>query len=189
MNKARVIIIHGWEGSPQRNWFPWLAKELEKSGCEVLAPLMPDADHPRLQEWQECLKKTVGETDERTYFVGHSLGVIAILRYLETLEEGKTVGGVISVAGFSELIGYDELNSFFKIPLEYGKVKRSAKRFVAIASDNDPHVPKKCGEILRDRLGAELIIIKNGGHLNTEAGCFELPVVLEKINEFILMRE
>ena len=186
MDKERIVVIHGWESSPQRNWFPWLKAELEKSGCEVLAPLMPNADHPRLPEWLEFLEKTIGRADEHTYFVGHSLGVIAILRYLETLEEGKTVGGVISVAGFSELIGYDELSSFFKIPLEYGKVKRSAKRFVAIASDNDPHVPKKCGEILRDRLGAELIIIKNGGHLNTEAGCFELPVVLEKIKEFML---
>lgn len=189
MNKTRIIIIHGWEGSPQRNWFPWLKAELKKAGYEVLAPLMPDADHPKFLKWLEFLKKTAGKVDENTYFVGHSLGVITILRFLESLKEGKITGGVVSVAGFSELLGYEELASFFTTPLDYEKVKRSAKRFVAIASDNDPYVPQKFGEILRDKLGAELIIIKGGRHLNTDAGCFELPAALEKINSFIKMND
>jgi predicted alpha/beta hydrolase family esterase len=189
MNKARVIIIHGWEGSPQRNWFPWLKTELEKASCEVLAPLMPNADHPKLSEWLEFLKQTIGEADERTYFVGHSLGVMAILRYLEAQDDGKTVGGAVLVAGFSEAIGYGELKSFFEVPLDYEKVKQAAKRFSAINSDNDPYVSLKSGEILRDRLGAELTIIKNGGHLNTDAGCFELPAVLEKLNGFMVKQE
>lgn len=185
MNKARIVLIHGWEGSPQRNWFPWLKAKLQNSGFEVLAPFMPDADHPKLPEWLAFLKETVGGVDEHTYFVGHSLGVITILRYLESLGDGKIAGGVVSVAGFSELIGYVELASFFAAPLDYEKVKRSAKRFKAIASDNDPHVPQKCGEILRDKLGAELTIIKGGKHLNTEAGFFKLPVALEKLNDLI----
>lgn len=189
MNKARIILIHGWEGSPQRNWFPWLKIELEKSGYAVLDPLMPNADHPRLPEWRKFLEKAVGQTDEHTFFVGHSLGAMAILRYLEALEEGKKAGGAVLVAGFSEPIGYAELASFFETPLDYEKVKRAAVRFAAVNSDNDPYVPQKFGEILRDRLGADLTIVENGGHLNTEAKCFELPVVLEKINNFAEGRE
>jgi uncharacterized protein len=189
MDKNRVILVHGWEGSPQRNWFPWLRAELEKSGYDVLSPLMPNADHPKLSEWLEFLKKTVGQTDEHIFFVGHSLGAMAILRYLETLDKGKRVGGAVLVAGFSELIKYNELASFFETPLDYEKVKQAAARFAAVNSDNDPYVPQKFGEILRDRLGAELTIIENGGHLNTEAKCFELPVVLEKINNFAKGRE
>jgi hypothetical protein len=189
MDKNRVILIHGWEGSPQRNWFPWLKLELEKSGYEVLAPLMPNADHPRLPEWQEFLKKTVGQTDEHTFFVGHSLGVMAILRYLEALGKGKRVGGAVLVAGFSESIEHSELASFFETTLDYEKVKQAAVRFAAVNSGNDPYVPRKFGEILRDKLGADLTIIENGGHLNTEAECFELPAVLEKINNFAKGRE
>jgi predicted alpha/beta hydrolase family esterase len=32
----RVIIIHGWEASPESNWFPWLKNELEKKGIRFL---------------------------------------------------------------------------------------------------------------------------------------------------------
>lgn len=46
--KKRVFIIHGWSGSPEENWFPWLKKELENSGFEVHVPQIPDADNPEL---------------------------------------------------------------------------------------------------------------------------------------------
>ncbi|MBU4141279.1 hypothetical protein KKE99_00155, partial [Patescibacteria group bacterium] len=35
MNQKRIFIIHGWEGAPESNWFPWLKKQLEKQG-EIL---------------------------------------------------------------------------------------------------------------------------------------------------------
>src|SRR5205823_3645371 len=28
-NKKRIIIVHGWSGSPDANWLPWLASELK----------------------------------------------------------------------------------------------------------------------------------------------------------------
>lgn len=31
----RIFIIHGWDGSPQNRWFPWLEKELKKKGFTV----------------------------------------------------------------------------------------------------------------------------------------------------------
>ena len=179
--KKRVIIIHGWEGSPERNWIPWLKAELEKAGCEALAPFMPDTNHPKLGEWLSYLKEIAGRPDQNLYLVGHSLGVITILRYIESLGDGEKIGGAVLVAGFPEPIGYEELNSFFASSLRYEEVRKKAGVFVAINSDDEPYVPLKNAEILRDKLGAELIVIKGGKHLNTESGCFELPVALEKL--------
>ena len=34
----RVVIVHGWGGSPEDNWIPWLRKEMEKGGFEVIVP-------------------------------------------------------------------------------------------------------------------------------------------------------
>lgn len=48
------------------------------------------------------IKDVVGEPDLNTYFAGHSLGLIAILRYLEILPETQKVGGCVFVAGFGE---------------------------------------------------------------------------------------
>jgi predicted alpha/beta hydrolase family esterase len=42
-------------------------------------------------------------------------------------------------------------------------------------------VPLKKGEILRDKLGADLIVVPKGSHLNEGAGFTELPIVLENL--------
>lgn len=181
MSKERVFIIHGWEGTPDSNWFPWLRKELEKQGFEVIVPAMPDTDHPIFSEWLADMQKIICHPDKNTYLVGHSLGAIAILRYLESLPTGQKIGGVVLAAGFSESLGIKETESFFVEPLNYERIKNSAEKFIAINSDNDPYVPIKKGEILRDKLGAELIVVPKGSHLNEGAGYTELPIVLENL--------
>lgn len=179
--KKRVFIIHGWEGAPDSNWFPWLKKELGKYGFEVSVPQMPNADFPKKAGWLAHLQKIVGEPDENTFFVGHSLGVTAILRYLESLSKGEKISGAILVAGVAKSIGIRELESFFTKPFDYERIKRTAKHIIVVNSDNDPYVPLSHGETLRDELGAKLIIIPNGQHLNAGNGYFEFPLVLEEI--------
>lgn len=181
MNQKRVFIIHGWEGTPESNWFPWLKKQLEAQGFEVMVPAMPNTDNPIFFEWLAYLQKIVGKADKNTYLVGHSLGVIAILKFLESLPPEQKIGGAALVAGFPESIGIDEIKSFFVAPLDYEKIKNSAEKFIAINSDNDPYVPLKNGEILRDKLGAELIVVLKGSHFHEGAGFTELPIVLENI--------
>ncbi len=46
----RVIIVHGWEASPEGGWRPWLRKELEDRGFEVHVPAMPDTNNPKIKE-------------------------------------------------------------------------------------------------------------------------------------------
>ena len=178
----KVIIVHGWEASPEANWFPWLKNELEMRNFIVEVPAMPNTINPTLEVWLGHLKKIAGEPSENTFFVGHSLGVITILRYLESLE-GKKVGGVVLVSGFPEPIIYEELNSFFTKPLDYQRVKKATDKIVAIHSDNDPHVPLKNGEILKEKIGAKLVIIPNAGHLNSGDGFGKLPIALEAVLE------
>lgn len=156
----RVFIIHGWEGYPEEGWFPWLKNTLEKEGFRVYVPKMPNSQNPQLSEWLSHLQKIVINPDPSTYFVGHSLGCITILRYLENLPQNIKIGGAVLVAGFPEPIGYEELNSFFPAPLNYKKIKSHTSKFIAIHSDNDPYVTLQNGEILKEKLGAKLIIEK-----------------------------
>ena len=181
----RVFIVHGWEGSPSINWFPWLTSELERREIEVVVPQMPDTMNPTQAAWVEHLASLVGITTEETYFVGHSLGGITILRYIESLNEGTKVGGILLTASFPESIGYKELESFFQTPLDYEKISRITNRIISIQSDNDPFVPTIMGELLRDNLSAKLIIIKDGGHFNTSSGYLEFPEVLSEIESMI----
>lgn len=71
MNK-RAFVVHGWDGCPKEERFPWLTKELEAEGFNVFVPQLPDAGSPRIQKWVPELAEIVGAPDRNTYFVGHS---------------------------------------------------------------------------------------------------------------------
>ena len=179
----RAIIVHGWEGYPEEAWFPWLKAELEKVGMEAEVPQMPDTNNPHMDKWLPYLEKAVGEPDEHLVLIGHSLANITILRYLETLEEGKKVGKVVMVAGFTDALGYKEIESFFQKPIEWDKIRHHCSKFVAINSDNDPYVPLKHADVFNEKLGAKTIIENNKGHMSGSANIKELPSVLEAVTE------
>lgn len=175
----RVFIIHGWEGSPKTGWKPWLKTKLEKLGFKVFAPQMPNASHPKMKEWINHLTKIVGLPDKDCYFIGHSLGCITILRYLESLKECQ-IGGAVLVAGFTSNLGYEELESFFTKPVDWASMKAHCKKFVAIHSDNDPYVSLHYGDFFKENLEAEVIVQHNMKHFS-EGGVNELPITLESI--------
>jgi uncharacterized protein len=175
----RAFLIHGWEGNPLSNFLPWLKFNLEEKGFMVSSPAMPDTMNPKMDAWVSKLSYAVGRPDGDCYFVGHSLGCITILRYLESLKQGEKVGGAVLVAGFSDNISYAELNSFFQKPLDWERIASNCRKFICINSDNDPYVPLNHGKIFKEKLGAELIVKREMGHLNVEELQDALDAVLK----------
>lgn len=184
-DQKRVIIIHGWKATPGMHWFPWLKSELEKRQFAVAVPQMPEPGNPLLKNWVNKLSNVVGTSDQNTYLVGHSLGVIAILKYLETLPEEQTIGGAVLVAGFSEPFPNmpRELNNFFTGKIDYDKIRSSAKIFAVINSDNDPIVPLYFGNLLSDKLDAAFIIMPGAGHIRRDEGFIQFPEALRSVVE------
>lgn len=181
----KVVIVHCWDGYPEYCWYPKVKADLEQKGFEVVAPAFPETEAPNLEKWLPVLREAVGEVDEEVFLVGHSVGCITILRYLESLPEGQKVGGAVLVAGFTDNLGFEELKNFFITDIDFEKIKDSAVGFVAIHSDNDPYVPLKHGDILKDKLGAELIVKHNfkhfSGPVDNEESCTDLPDVVEAV--------
>jgi predicted alpha/beta hydrolase family esterase len=179
----KLYVIHGYGSGPNQNWFPWLKSEVERMGVEVNVLTMPDTNSPICLEWVGHLESVATNPNEDTYFVGHSLGCITILRYLNNLSENAKVGGVVLVAGFASPIHFTELNSFFEKPLDREKIKKITKKIIAINSDNDPHVPYWQAEELANNFDAELVIVPGGKHLNKSAGFGEFLLLLNKLKE------
>lgn len=181
----RAVLIHGWGGYPEDGWRPWLKEELEKKDFEVLLPEMPDTALPTMENWVSFLAQVVSRPDENCYFVGHSLGCITILRYLETLKKDQKVGGAVFVAGFGHDLEYEgykgELSSFFRTPVNWEKAKKHCNKFIAIHSDDDPWVPLKHNTLFRDKLGAKSIIEHNMKHFSGDDGITKLPIALDSI--------
>jgi predicted alpha/beta hydrolase family esterase len=177
----RVFIVHGWEADPNCNWFPWLKDELDKNGLVAQVPAMPNTNHPQALAWVDYLQELIGAPNEDIILVGHSLGAITILKYLNGLLEAEKIGGVILVAGSTQNPGFLELDGFFVEPLDFEKIKKTCDNFVVIHSDNDPVVPVEMGKAMSDNLQAEFILMPGLGHLNAGNGLFQLPIALEKI--------
>lgn len=185
----RVFIVHGWDGHPKENWFPWLKKELEAKGFDVFVPQLPDPENPRIYNWVPKLAESVGNPDEQTYFVGHSLGCQTIARYLESLPKNKKVGGAVFVAGFfKKLTGLEDEpgvretdKHWLETPINLEKVKSHLPKSIAIFSDNDPYVPLDNQDDFRNKLGSKIIIEHQMGHFNESAGITQLPIALESV--------
>jgi predicted alpha/beta hydrolase family esterase len=157
-----------------------LADEAQKIGYQVTAPAFPSPNLPQCAEWLESLKKAVGTPTENDYFIGHSLGPIAIMQYLRTLGKSQKIGGAIFVAGFATSLGIKETESFFTSPVDLSVLKSKTKKgYVALYSDNDPYVPVAKAEELRDNLGAKIVLVKGAGHFNTVSGYTKLEKGLE----------
>jgi uncharacterized protein len=182
--KKRVFIVHGFQGDPLSGWKSWLKKELEDEGFKVTSLSMPNPDHPKMSEWVEFLDQAIKSPDENTYLVGHSLGCITILRYLEKLPASIRLGGVVLLAGFAQKLGkedFTKLDHFVEDPLDWDKIKSHSLNFLAIHSDNDPHVPLENGHLFEKELGAKLIIEPGKGHFSSSEGTTQIPILLEEL--------
>lgn len=180
----RAVIVHCWGGSSDYAWYSWAKTELEKLGYQVVVPDMPDPDPPKLATWLPYLQEVIGEADDELVLIGHSIGTVTIMRYLESLD--GLVGKVIFVAGFTDQLGFQELENFFETTLDFANIKNKSKEgFVVIQSDNDPFVSEQYGERLKEELGAKLVIKHNANHMSGavdgEDTCAELPETIENI--------
>jgi uncharacterized protein len=188
MNK-RVFVAHGWGGSPDGIWLPWLATELEKNGFEVHIPQLPDPEVPRINTWVHKLAQTVQEVNDNTYFVGHSLGCMTIARFLESLPDKQKVGGAVFVAGFFKRLtnledepGVPETaKHWLDTPLDLKKVKSHLPKSIAIFSDNDPFVPLDNQDDFESILGSKIIILHKKEHFGVASGITQFPTVLSSI--------
>lgn len=181
----RVFVVHRWNAKPESDWYPWTKGELEKRGYFVNILKMPDTNKPQQKKWVPYLTKAIEEPNKNTFLIGHSAGVITILRYLETLKKGESVGGCVLVAGFTDDLGYKELKNFFPRAINWTKIRQRCKRFVAIHSDNDPYVKMYHGEAFRKHLGAKLVVERRKGHLTDNSKIKKLVSVVKSIEDMI----
>jgi len=182
---ANILIIHGAYGNPNENWFPWLKTELEKLGHKIFVPEFPTPKNQSLKNWMNVFKDYEAYLDENSIVVGHSLGPSFLLSILEKLD--KPVKSAFFVSGFINFLNnpnFDTMNkSFIDKNFNWQKIKQNCNKFYIIHSDNDPYVPLNQSKQLATNLDTEVLIIKNGGHFNTDAGYTKFDFILDKITK------
>lgn len=184
----KVFMIHGFNGEPNGGWRPWLMGELAKKNIYACALPMPSPEAPIKEEWIKTINDAIKQPNEEIFLVGHSLGVPAILRYLETLPNDKKIGGVILVSGpFFQIRkdGYEYVNEFLKDTFNFEKIKKVCDSFIVIHGSDDPIVSLENPNEISKNLNCELIFIPGEKHLNGSAGFYEVPQIFNALEKII----
>ncbi|ABE49149.1 RBBP9/YdeN family alpha/beta hydrolase [Methylobacillus flagellatus] len=180
MQAGTVYIIHGYQASPESHWFPWIKQALESQGFRVLVPALPASDRPEMEGWLDCLHAHVVQPDQHTYFVGHSLGCITLLRFLEQHEQ--PVGGMALVSGFAEPLSFlPALDAFTAAPLDVEKLISLVPRRLVLAAQDDYIVPYPYSLRLAEKLDAAWELFERGGHFMAQDGFTEFPALYDMI--------
>lgn len=192
-----IFIIHGSYGSPQKNWFPWLKKELSKLGHRVFVPQFPippvekqDSFYGghKLSEWIETLDDYNKYINSDTIFVAHSRGCVFTYHYLARIK--FSISATFLIAPWINFIWYPKNNkkidSFHKVPFDWKKIKQGSRYFEVHQSTNDD-TPVSEGKKIAKNLKAKLIVVKNAGHFNvgTDKKFVKFPLILKNIQDFI----
>ncbi len=165
-------ILHGLGAHARENWFPWLKDKLEKRGEKVIIPNLPNTHGPTLKEWLSAFKKEVAKHGEGI-IIGHSLGGVLAIRYLEG---GGKPHKIILVATPFEGLGYvSEIDGFFTPEIKLTDQQKSRTQFTMFYSDNDPYMPSDHIKKWNKLLEADSIIIEGREHFND----LDFPEILD----------
>jgi hypothetical protein len=166
VNIKNVIILHCWGGEPEKFWYSYVKKELEKKGYNTWLPLLPDTNNPKLKEQLPFILDN-GEFNENTVVIGHSSGCPLILSVLENID--VKIKQAILVAGFCEKLG-DDGPDMLQEKYNWEKIKQNVQDIIFINSDNDPwKCDDKQGRKMFDKLGGKQIIVHGEGHMGSDS--------------------
>lgn len=179
---ANIFIIHGAEGNPEENWFPWLKKELESLGHQVFVPQFPTPNGQTLGNWLEIFDNYEQDLNEDSIVIGHNLGVPFLLNVIESLQH--PISATFLVAGFTGSVDNkfnDSMKTFAQRDFNWDLIKSNCKKFYIYHSDNDPYIPLEKAEELANNLSNNVTLVEDAGHFNTSSGYDKFELLLEEI--------
>jgi predicted alpha/beta hydrolase family esterase len=179
---ARVVVLHGYQASPDDHWFGWLAQDLRRDGVDVAIPPLPDPHDPDPDVWLGAARDVIGTPDDRTVVVGHSLGCVTALHALAAAPGSWRLGGLVLVAGFDvPQPAVPEVDAFTATAPDLARVSAATAHRHVVGSDDDTIVAPADTRALAERLGATFDLVPGGGHLLALDGFTTLPVVRDRV--------
>ncbi|EHO49548.1 RBBP9/YdeN family alpha/beta hydrolase [Lentilactobacillus kisonensis] len=184
MTKPTVYMFHGFTSFADDHWFPWLEDQVEHQLKIPFKKLnFPDSYHPDVASWDRYCDQTIQAADNIT-LVGHSLGCIQVLHYLQA-HAIKNIN-VLLVSGFDEPVWtIPELNSFTKHPVDYSEILPKIRRATVISAINDPSVPYSYTLTMARRLHAKFVLMPTGHHFTDMGDDKELPIAFTELKTLL----
>ena len=182
MKKHNIYLIHGYTASPNSNWFQDLKNSLESDFIKVSILNMPDSQDPKLNDWINYMKNHIKDINEETIFIGHSLGCVSILNFLNQFNTAK-IKGVFLISGFIESSPIPELIEFVKPKLNYKYLKEITKTRIAISAIDDDIIPFEYSKTMAEKIDAKFTLLEEGKHFIDRDGFTKFPFLVKEIKK------
>ncbi len=183
---SNAFIIHGTEGYPEENWFPWLKEKLEEFNYKVFVPQFPTPENQDPEHWFEVFKDYEKYLKTDTIIVAHSGGCAFLLRLLESIDVKINIAVFVAPPlGIMPIKYIDADRPFLLKSFDWNKIRNSAKHFLVFHSEDDPFICIGNGEKLAEELDTDLIRLKDAGHFNAKAGYLKFDLLFEKLKELL----
>lgn len=186
---SKAVILHGTDGSPESNWFPWLREQLELMDLNVWVPHLPENHAPNRFTYDRFLRESNWDFSENI-LIGHSSGATTALNLLQS-DWFPRVDTVILVGTFlnEKLTKYadwhdpGQFDNLFPNKFEVESIKSKANNFYFIHGSDDPYCDIKDAKELCEQLSGTFIEVENGLHLSSNRKEMpEIVAVLSKTN-------
>jgi predicted alpha/beta hydrolase family esterase len=178
----RAVILHGTDGNPESNWFPWLRQKFESEGYQVWVPQLWEAHTPNREKWDHQILSGRELTD--CIVVGHSAGAVEVLNLLmnprcphirlgvavSAWPGGDPLSDEFEPGQFSGLFA----SNGFDIPA----IKAKVDRLAFLHGAKDPYCPVEATRGLAKELDAPITIMSDAEHFS---GITELPELWQLI--------
>lgn len=182
MQQVKVIFIHGNGGgdiNKPDGWFPYVKRELEKMGLEVISQNFPDPIYARQEYWLPFLEKL--GADERTILIGHSSGAVAAMRYAET---HQILGSILVSACYTDLgMESEKISGYYDKPWDWEAIKKNQHWIAQFHSTDDPLIPIEEARFVHQKLDSEYFEYTDQGHFGYPVSKLEFPEIVEVVGK------
>ena len=176
----KILILHGWGGSPYPHWQAHTSMKLIQNNYEVSFPTLPNKDNPDLDKWLEFLDKEMKHFNPDV-IVCHSLANILWFHYIAKCDT-KVLDKLMLVSPVKQNCNINELKTFFPYPIPQDL---KAKEIIMVGSTNDNYMSVDEIMDLQSKLNIGLKILDDAGHINADSGYGELSCVYDWIERKI----
>jgi predicted alpha/beta hydrolase family esterase len=177
-----LLIIPGLGDSEEKHWQHfWLKKYTNSSKV-----IQDNWDEPQLDEWLNCISKTIEKLPEPTILIAHSLAVSLVMHWISLNYNPKIIGAMLVAPADVDSPAHtpDFLRDFAPI-----QTKKLPIPSLVIGSENDTYMSLERAKELANCWGSDFINIGQKGHINSdsdleywEEGQLYLQQLITKIN-------
>ncbi|OHT15487.1 hypothetical protein TRFO_02792 [Tritrichomonas foetus] len=140
----RVIMLHGYKGTPDNGWFSTIQRQLNQHGINFTSPSLPDPANPNYDNWKKSILELLLQDNENDFLiVAHSLACFAILKIFDEIDNIILLKKIKHVILVAPVVSYMEKFSVFtNYQFQWNNLQHIFATFDIFYSIDDTYVPE-----------------------------------------------